>query len=76
MYTTHITFTDGSTHKEDPISSEKIESTIKRLLFGPASRFGIIKSFMIVDSSDSVIFEAVDGKITHPRQPNPNTKGE
>ena len=68
MYTTHITFTDGSTHKEDPIQFDRIESTIRRLLFGPAAKFGIIKSFIIVDEMDCTIFEAVDGKIIHPRK--------
>ena len=68
-FTTHITFTSGDSHKEDPITSEKLRSTISRLLVGPAAQMGMIKEFKIVDSMDCVVFLARDNKIVFPPQP-------
>ena len=57
-FTTHITFTSGDSHKEEPITADKIESTITRLLRGPAAQMGIIKEVRIVDNMDCIVFLA------------------
>ena len=67
-FTTHITFASGDTHKEDPITSEKLGSTIARLLVGPAAQMGMIKEFKIVDQMDCIVFLAQDNKIVFPPQ--------
>ena len=66
-FTTHITFTSGDTHKEDPITSvEDLGSTIARLLHGPAAQMGMIKEFKIVDQMDCIVFLAQNNKIVFP----------
>ena len=57
-FTTHITFTSGDTHKEDPITADKLGSTITRLVSGPAAQMGIIKEVKIVDMMDCIVFLA------------------
>ena len=57
-FTTHITFTSGDSHKEEPVTGDKIGSTITRLLRGPAAMMGIIKEVRIVDSGDCTVFLA------------------
>ena len=69
-FTTHITFRSGDTHKEDPITSDKLASTIGRLLYGPAAKIGMVKEFKIVDQSDCIVFQARDNKIVFPPQNN------
>ena len=69
-FTTHITFRSGDTHKEDPITSEKLGSTITRLLRGPAASIGMIKEVKIVDQSDCIVFLARNNKIVFPPQNN------
>ena len=69
-FTTHITFTSGDTHKEDPIKSDKLGATITRLLVGPAAQMGMIKEFKIVDQSDCIVFLARDNKIVFPKPNN------
>ena len=66
-YTTHITFTSGDTHKEDPIPASKIASSITRLMHGPAAQMGIIDEVRIVDSGDCIVFHAVQGKVIFPK---------
>ena len=53
-FTTHITFTTGDSHKEDPITIDKIASTITRLCDGPAALMGIIQEAKIVDQNDCI----------------------
>ena len=67
IFTTHITFASGDTHKEDPITNvEQLGSTISRLLHGPAASIGMIKEFKIVDTNDCIVFLARDNKIVFP----------
>ena len=68
-FTTHITFSSGDTHKEDPITEDKLVSTITRLIRGPAAQMGIIKEVKIVDNWDCIVFLARDNKILHPAFP-------
>ena len=68
-FTTYITFTSGDTHKEAPITADKVGSTITRLVRGPAAQMGIIKEVKIVDSWDCIVFLAKDNKIVHPAFP-------
>ena len=68
-FTTHITFSSGDTHKESPITSEKLSSTISRLLRGPAAAAGMIKEVKIVDGWDCTVFLARDNQIVFPPQP-------
>ena len=66
-FTTHITFTSGDTHKEDPITNvEELGATIGRLVYGPAAKMGIIKEVKIVDQLDCIVFLARDNKIVFP----------
>ena len=65
-FTTHITFTSGDTHKEEPITEDKLRSTITRLLVGPAAQLGMIKEFKIVDTMDCIVFLARDNKVVFP----------
>ena len=67
-FTTHITFTSGDTHKEDPITSDKLVSTITRLVQGPAALLGMIKEVKIVDNMDCIVFLARDNKVVFPPQ--------
>ena len=53
-FTTHITFTSGDSHKEDPITADKLSSTITRLCEGPAAVMGIIEEVKIVDDLDRI----------------------
>jgi hypothetical protein len=67
-YTTHITFVDGTQHREDPVTADKVGSTITRLCDGPAALMGIIKSAIVVDSGDCVVVEIKGRDITFPPQ--------
>ena len=67
-FTTHITFTSGDSHREDPITSDKLVSTITRLVQGPAARLGMIKEVKIVDNMDCIVFLARDNKVVFPPQ--------
>ncbi len=69
LFTTHITFASGDTHKEDPIDASKLVSTITRLTRGPAAMMGMIKEVKIVDMSDCIVFLAKDNKILFPKPP-------
>ena len=69
-FTTHITFRSGDTHKEDPITSDELGSTITRLLRGPAASIGMIKEVKIVDQMDCIVFLARNNKIVFPPQNN------
>ena len=69
-FTTHITFTSGDTHREDPITADKLGSTITRLVRGPAARLGMIKEVKIVDMMDCIVFLARDNKVVFPPQKN------
>ena len=73
-FTTHITFSSGDTHKEDPITADKLGSTITRLVRGPAAMMGMIKEVKIVDQMDCIVFLARDNKVVFP--PNPAEKTE
>ena len=53
-FTTHITFISGDSHKEEPITADKLASTITRLCDGPAAVMGIIKEVKIVDQNDLI----------------------
>ena len=67
-FTTHITFTSGDTHREDPITADKLGSTITRLVRGPAAMMGMIKEVKIVDMMDCIVFLARDNKVVFPPQ--------
>ena len=67
-FTTHITFTSGDTHREDPITADKLGSTITRLVCGPAAMMGMIKEVKIVDMMDCIVFLARDNKVVFPPQ--------
>lgn len=67
-FTTHITFISGDTHKEEPVTADKLGSTITRLCDGPAALMGIIESAIVVDSYDSVVVEIKGRDITFPPQ--------
>ena len=67
-FTTHITFTSGDSHKEAPITGDKILSTITRLVRGPAAMAGMIKEVKIVDQMDCIVFLARDNKVVFPPQ--------
>ena len=73
-FTTHITFASGDTHKEAPVTEDKLGATIGRLLYGPAAQMGIIKEVKIVDTYDCIVFLARDNKIVFP--PNPAEKNQ
>ena len=66
-FTTHITFTSGDSHKEDPIIADKLASTITRLVRGPAAQLGMIKEVKIVDNMDCIVFLARDNNVVFPR---------
>lgn len=67
-FTTHITFTSGSTATEKPIGIDGISGTITRLCDGPAAAMGIIKRAIIVDRSDCIVLEIVGRDIVFPPQ--------
>ena len=67
-FTTHITFTSGDSHKEDPITADGLSSTISRLCDGPAAVMGMIKRVIIVDSSDRICVEIKGRNIVYPVQ--------
>ena len=67
-FTTHITFASGDTHKEEPITRDKLRGTITRLLRGPAAAAGMIKEVKIVDTWDCIVFLARDNKVVFPSQ--------
>ena len=67
-FTTHITFASGDTHKEEPITEDKLRGTITRLLRGPAAAAGMIKEVKIVDTWDCIVFLARDNKVVFPPQ--------
>ena len=69
-FTTHITFTSGDTHREDPITADKLGSTIAPLVRGPAAQLGMIKEVKIVDMMDCIVFLARDNKVVFPPQKN------
>ncbi len=66
-FTTHITFTSGDSHKEDPITADKLVSTITRLVRGPAAQMGMIKEVKIVDQMDCIVFLARDNNVVFPK---------
>ena len=65
-FTTHITFTSGDSHREEPITAEGIGSTITRLCEGPAAAMGIIKRVIIVDQLDRICVEIKGRNIVYP----------
>ena len=67
-FTTHITFASGDTHKEEPVTEDKLGATIGRLLYGPAAQMGIIKRAIIVDQMDCICVEIRGRDITFPPQ--------
>ena len=66
-FTTHITFVSGDSHKEEPVTSDKLVSTITRLTRGPAAMMGIIKEVKIVDQMDCIVFLARDNNVVFPK---------
>lgn len=65
-FTTHITFTSGTTHREDPITADKLGSTITRLCEGPSAVMGIIKRAIIVDQLDRICIEIKGRNVVYP----------
>ena len=65
-FTTHITFTSGDSHKEDPITADKLSSTITRLCEGPAAVMGIIEEVKIVDDLDRICVHIKGRDIVYP----------
>ena len=68
LFTTHITFASGDTHKEEPVKKSVLFKTITRLLKGPAAQLGMIKEVKIVDQMDCTVFLARDNKVLFPTQ--------
>ena len=66
LFTTHITFTSGDTHKEEPITADKLGSTIMRLCEGPAAAMGIIEEVKIVDQNDMICIHIKGRTIVYP----------
>jgi hypothetical protein len=67
-FTTHITFTSGDSHREDPITAESLSSTITRLCDGPAAVMGIIDRAIIVDQADRICVEIKGNTIVYPME--------
>ena len=67
LFTTHITFSSGDTHKETT-REDQLATTITRLVHGPAARLGLINEVKIVDSMDCVVFLARDNNVVFPKQ--------
>lgn len=67
-FTTHITFTSGDSHKEEPVTADKLGSTITRLCDGPAAAMGIIKRAIIVDQLDRICVEIQGSTIVYPME--------
>ena len=67
-FTTHITFTSGDSHKEDPITADQLASTITRLCDGPAAMMGMIKEVVIVDQDDLTCIHIKGRNIVYPVQ--------
>lgn len=68
MFTTHIWFIDDTGyHKEEPITADELETTIKRLCNGPAALMGIIKEVKIVDSMDRICVHIIGREIVFPK---------
>jgi hypothetical protein len=67
-FTTHITFTSGDTHREEPITAESLSSTITRLCEGPAAVMGMIKRVIIVDQLDRTCVEIKGRNIVYPNE--------
>ena len=66
-YHTYITFVSGDTHKETT-NADSVESTIRRLMFGPAAKMGIISEVKIVEvATDCIVFLAQEGKVLFPK---------
>ncbi len=65
-FTTHITFVSGDSHKEEPITADKLGSTIARLCEGPAAAMGIIERAIIVDNCDRICIEIKGRNIVYP----------
>lgn len=65
-FTTHITFTSGDSHKEEPITD--LGPTITRLCEGPAAAMGMIKRVIIVDELDRICVEIKGRNIVYPVQ--------
>ena len=66
-FTTHITFSEnGGYLKEDPITGDKLASTIARLCDGPAAIMGMIERVVIVDVMDRVCVEIEGRNIVYP----------
>ena len=65
-FTTHITFTSGDTHKEEPITD--LGPTITRLCEGPAAAMGMIKRVIIGDELDRICVEIKGRNIVYPVQ--------
>ena len=66
IFTTHITFVSGDTHREEPITADKLGSTITRLCEGPAAAMGIIKEAKIVDQNDLICIHIKGRTIVYP----------
>ena len=60
----HITFTDGSSHKEPSKDMKGVESSLYRLLRGPAC--GMVSEVKVVDQLDLTVFHSKDGQILFP----------
>ena len=81
-FTTHITFWDAGSHKEDPITEDKLGSTITRLIQGPAAQMGMIREVKIVDTWDCIVFlartpnrfEAIANHIVFPKPPQKSSE--
>ena len=67
-FTTHITFISGDSHKEEPITADKLGSTITRLCDGPAAAMGIIKEVKIVDQNDLICVHIKGRNVVYPVQ--------
>ena len=65
-FTTHITFISGDTHKEEPVTGDKLSSTISRLCEGPAAAMGIIREVKIVDQHDLICVHIKGRNIVYP----------
>ena len=68
-FTTFITFRDLAPTQiiKEHTPADKVQSTIIRLLRGPAAQMGMIEEVKIVDQLDCIVFLARDNKVLFPR---------
>jgi len=67
-FTTHILFSNRTSHVEAPVDLAGVQSAITRLCDGPAAVMGMIHEVKIVDSLDRVCVHIIGRDIVFPRE--------